>query len=199
MSVHQAQYAAREPGAALRHGGWLAARPVLRGGRSVLACLLLSAFIMVAVPLQYAGPPATVSYRHDLATMTRAARYPVVAPAWLPLSWSPVSSAVALGGANGPGTATWHLGFATPSGTLASVEQSDAAPAAFVRRMTNSGTPAPAVRVDGLLWRASANVGRAQRSLYRTERDGGTLIVTGNATWAQLRVLAASLRVQPRR
>jgi Protein of unknown function (DUF4245) len=188
MSVHQAQYAVREPGAALPHG---------RGGRSVLACLLLTAFIIVAVPLQSAGSPATVSYQHDLATMTRAARYPVVAPAGLPLSWSPVSSAVALGGANGPGTATWHLGFATPSGTLASVEQSDAA-AAFVRRMTNSGTPALAVRVAGLLWRASANAGRGQRSLYRTERDGGTLIVTGNATWAQLRVLAASLRVQPR-
>ena len=187
MSVQQAQYAVREPGTALPHG---------RGGRSVLACLLLTAFIIVAVPLQSAGSPATVSYQHDLATMTRAVRYPVVAPAGL--SWSPVSSAVALGGANGPGTATWHLGFATPSGTLASVEQSDAAAAAFVRRMTNSGTPAPAVRVAGLLWRASANAGRGQRSLYRTERDGGTLIVTGNATWAQLRVLAASLRVQPR-
>jgi Protein of unknown function (DUF4245) len=164
----------------------------------MLACLLLTAFIIVAVPLQYAGSPATVSYQHDLATMTRAARYPVVAPGGLPLSWSPVSSAVALGGANGPGTATWYLGFAAPSGTLASVEQSDAAPAAFIRRMTNSGTPAPTVRVAGLLWRASANTGRGQRSLYRTERNGSALIVTGNASWAQLRVLAASLRVQPR-
>ena len=177
---------------------WLAARPVLRGGRSVLVCLLLTAFIIAAVPLQHAGSPVTVSYQHDLATMTRAARYPVVAPAGLPLSWSPVSSAVALGGANGPGTATWHLGFATPSGTLASVEQSDAAAAAFVRRMTNSGTPAPAARIAGLLWRASVNAGRGQRSLYRTGLDGSTLIVTGNASWAQLRVLAASLRVQSR-
>ena len=145
-------------------GGWLAARPVLRGGRSVLVCLLLTAFIIAAVPLQHAGSPVTVSYQHDLATMTRAARYPVVAPAGLPLSWSPVSSAVALGGANGPGTATWHLGFATPSGTLASVEQSDAAAAAFIRRMTNSGTPAPAARIASLQWRASANAGRGQRS-----------------------------------
>ena len=164
----------------------------------MLVCLLLTAFIIAAVPLQHAGSPVTVSYQHDLATMTRAARYPVVAPAGLPLSWSPVSSAVALGGANGPGTATWHLGFATPSGTLASVEQSDAAAAAFVRRMTNSGTPAPAARIAGLLWRASANADRGQRSLYRTGLDGSTLVVTGNASWAQLRVLAASLRVQPR-
>ena len=73
--------------------------------------------------------------------MTRAARYPVLAPAGLPLSWSPVSSGVALGGANGAGTATWHLGYRTPSGTLASMEESDAAAATFIHRMTNGGTP----------------------------------------------------------
>ena len=91
--------------------GGLAAHPVLRGGRSVLTCLLLSFAIIVAVPLQYASPPSAVSYQSDLATMSRAARYTVLAPAGLPQAWSPVSSAVALGGANGAGTVTWHLGY----------------------------------------------------------------------------------------
>ena len=63
--------------------GGLAARPVLRGGRSVLTCLLLSFVIIVAVPLQYASPPSAVSYQSDLATMTRAARYTVLARAGL--------------------------------------------------------------------------------------------------------------------
>jgi len=178
-------------GARVHLDGWL------RGGRSVLVCLLLSAAIIVAVPLQHAGSPVTVSYQRDLATMVRSARYPVLAPAGLPLSWAPVSSAVALGGANGPGTATWHLGYETPSGTLASVEQTNAAAVPFIRRMTSSGTPEPGIRAGGVLWRASQNAGRGQRSVYRTGPSGNTIVVTGNATWNQLRVLAASLRPQP--
>lgn len=188
--------AARNP---VLRGGWFTAHRGLRAARWVLSCLLLIFVIMVAVPMSHTSSPPTVSYSRDLAVMTREARYPVVAPAGLPLSWAPVSSGVALGGANGPGTATWQLGYVTPSGTLASVEQSDAAVAAFIRRMTNSGTPQPPVRIAGLVWRASANPGRGQRSLYLTRPGGNTIIVTGNASWAQLRVLAASLRPQPHR
>ncbi len=153
--------------------GGLAAHPVLRGGRSVLTCLLLSVVIIVAVPLQYASPPSAVSYQSDLATMMRAARYPVLAPAGLPSAWSPVSSGVALGGANGAGTVTWHLGYVTSSGTLVSVEQSDAAAASFIRRMTNAGPAAAPVRVAGRTWRSSVNAGRDQRSLYETDPGRG--------------------------
>ncbi len=179
-------------------GGWFAAHRGLRAVRWALTCLLLIFVIIVAVPMPHTSSPPTVSYSRDLAIMAHAARYPVVAPAGLPLSWAPVSSGVAVGGGNGPGTATWQLGYLTPSGTLASVVQSDAAAAAFIRRMTNSGTPRPPVRMAGLVWRASADPGRGQRSLYRARADGSTIIVTGNASWAQLRVLAASLRPQPR-
>ena len=207
MAADHAQYIGPESPETLARGsargraarpGRPGAHPVLRGGRSALVCLLLSAVIIVTVPLQHAGSPVTVSYQRDLVTMTRAARYPVLAPAGLPLSWAPVSSAVALGGANGPGTATWHLGYQTPSGTLASAEQTNAAAAPFIRRMTSSGTPEPDVRAGGLLWHASQNSGRGQRSIYRTGPAGNTVIVTGNASWGQLRILAASLRPQPR-
>jgi len=174
--------------------GGLAAHPMLRGGRSVLTCLLLSFILVVAVPLQYASPPSAVSYQSDLAAMMRAARYTVLVPAGLPPAWSPVSSGVALGGANGAGTVTWHLGYVTSSGTLASVEQSDAAAARFIRRMTNAGPAAAPVRVAGQTWRASVTAGRDQRSLYETDPAGATIVITGNASWAQLRVLAASLR-----
>ena len=180
----------------LRRGG-LAAHPALRGGRSVLTCLLLCFVIIVAVPLPHDASPPTVSYQGDLGTMARAARYPVLAPAGLPLSWSPVSSGVALGGANGAGTATWQLGYVTPSGTRASMEESDAAPAAFIRRMTNAGAAVPPVRVAGRTWRASVAPGRGQRSLYETDVAGATIVITGNASWDQLRALAASLRPVP--
>ncbi len=134
--------------------GWSvrpSARSMLRGGRSVLTCLVLSAVAIVAVPLQHATAPVSVDYRSDLAKLVRDARYTVVAPAGLPPSWTPVSSALAAGGANGPGTLTWHLGYMTPSGTLASLEETDARAAEFIRRMTNNGTlesPGAAGRAD---------------------------------------------------
>jgi hypothetical protein len=165
--------------------------------RAIATCLLLSAVMIVAVPMDHASSPTTVSYRGDLATMTRSAPYQVLAPAGLPVSWSPVDSGVAAGGANGAGTVTWRLGFVTPSGTFAALEETNAAAAEFIRRMTTSGTPRPPVTIGGQTWAASVNTGRGQRSLAVT-RAGVTLVVTGNAGWAQLRTLAASLRPQPR-
>jgi hypothetical protein len=174
--------------------GRVAAHPVLRGVRAVLITLLMVFAVIVVVPLPHASSPPAVSYQADLATMTRAARYPVLVPAGLPLSWLPVSSGVALGGANGAGTATWHLGYVTPSGALASMEESDAGPKAFIRRMTNSGTAVPPVRVAGRTWRASVTPGRGQRSLYETDLAGVTIVITGSASWGELRTLASSLR-----
>jgi hypothetical protein len=171
---------------------------VLRGGRSVATCLLLSAVAIVAVPLQHATAPVSVDYRPDLAALTRAAPYPVVAPAGLPRSWTPVSSAVAVGGANGPGTVTWHLGYMTPAGTLASLEETNASAAGFIGRMTNSGTPEPPVRVAGQTWSTRWTAGRDQRSMYRGGPPGPTVVVTGNASWRDLAILAAALRVHSR-
>jgi hypothetical protein len=99
-----------------------------------------------------------------------------------------------VGGANGAGTVTWALGYMTPDGLLASLEETNADPAAFVRRMTNSGTALPPSSVNAQAWHLSATPARGQRSMYRTSPAGFTLVVTGNATWPELRQLAASLR-----
>jgi hypothetical protein len=177
---------------------------VLRGGLSWLGCLLAAAVVVVAIPAPHAAEPVIVSYRGDLVTLARLAPYPAVAPAGLPASWQPVSSGLTVGGANGAGTVTWQLGYATPDGSLASLEETNASAGAFVRRMTNDGTVlapsqlapsqlAPA-RLDGRTWNLSATPARGQRSMYVTSPAGFTVVVTGNATWAELRELAASLR-----
>jgi hypothetical protein len=165
--------------------------------RAIATCVLLSAVFIVAVPMDHASSPPAVSYRADLATMTRTAPYQVLAPAGLPRSWSPVNSGVAIGGANGPGTVTWRLGFVTASGTLAALEETNAAARPFIRRMTNSGTASPPVTIGGRTWAASVTSGRGQRSLAVTTAAGVTLVITGNASPAQLRTLAAALRPQP--
>ncbi len=169
-------------------------KPVLRGTVSALGCVLGAAIIIVAVPMPHAAEPATVSYSGDLARLARLAPYPALAPRGLPTSWQPVSSGLAVGGANGAGTVTWQLGFVTPDGALASLEESNASAAPFVRRMTNSGTVLPPVRVDGQAWSPVSTPSRGQRSMYHLSAAGFTVVVTGNASWAELRELAASLR-----
>jgi hypothetical protein len=172
---------------------------VLHGGLAALGCVLGAAVLVVAIPAPHAAGPVTVSYHGDLAALTRLAPYPAVAPAGLPQSWQPVGSGLTAGGAAGTGTVTWALDFMTPDGTLASLEESNSSSASFVRRMTNSGTalpppPPPPPRLDGQAWTFSANPARGQRSLSATSPAGFTVVVTGNATWADLRLLAASLR-----
>jgi hypothetical protein len=98
-----------------------------------------------------------------------------------------------VGGANGPGTVTWQLGFMTADGALASLEETNASAAGFIRRMTNDGTALGPDRLAGRTWRLSSVPSRGQRSMSCTSPAGVTLVVTGNASWAQLRELAASL------
>ncbi len=172
---------------------WAVVNRVLHAAASALGCLLAAAILVVAVPMPHAAEPVTVSYRGDLARLVRLAPYPVVAPAGLPGSWQPVSSGLAVGGANGAGTVTWQLGYMTPSGSLASLEETNASAPAFIRRMTNDGTALAPLRLASQTWYLSSTSSRGQRSMYDTSSAGRTVVVTGNATWTQLRELAASL------
>jgi Protein of unknown function (DUF4245) len=172
---------------------------VLRGGLSALGCLIAAAVVVVAIPAPHAAAPVTISYRADLAGLARLAPYPAVTPKGLPLSWQPVSSVLTVGGASGAGTVTWQLGYMTPDGALASLAESNANAGAFIRRMTNNGTVLASARpaqagLDGQGWTLSATPARGQRSMYVTSPAGFTVVVTGNASWAELRALAASLR-----
>ena len=167
---------------------------MLRTAVSAVGCLLGAAIIVVAVPAPHAAEPVPVSYRGDLTELAALAPYPAVAPAGLPASWQPVSSLLTVGGANGAGTVTWQLGFTTPDGLLASLEESNAPAAGFIRRMTNDGTGLTSIDLNGRSWSRTNTPSRGQRSLYFTGPAGLVVVVTGNATWAQLRQLAASLR-----
>lgn len=173
---------------------------MLHGGLAALGCVLGAAVLVVAIPAPHAAQPVAISYRGDQAALARLAPYPAVAPAGLPASWTPVSSDLTTGGAAGAGTVTWALGYMTPDGALASLEETNSSAAPFVRRMTNNGTvllpaqPPPPPSLDGQAWTFSAALARGQRSLYATSPAGFTVVVTGSATWADLRLLAASLR-----
>jgi len=59
--------------------------------------------------------------------------------------------------------------------------------------MTNDGTALTSIDLNGQSWSRTNTPSRGQRSLYFTGAAGLVVVVTGNATWAQLRQLAASL------
>ena len=124
-----------------------------------------------------------------------SASYPVIAPQRVPAGWQAVSSR--LTGRRG-GLVSWHCGFVTPSGALASLEESNERPAEFIRRMTNSGNLLPPVFYGGTEWARRWRADKGQRSLYHSRPGGPTVVVTGNASWTELETLLASLRAQPR-
>src|SRR6202167_790406 len=172
---------------------WAVVNRVLHAGGAALGCLLAAAIVVVAVPIPHAAEPVTVSYRGDLARLVRLAPYPAVAPVGLPGSWQPVSSGLAVGGANGAGTVTWQLGYLTPDGSLASLEETNASATPLITRVPNVGAPLSLLLATAQTWHLSSAPSRGQRSMYYTSATGRTVVVTGNATWAQLRELAASL------
>ena len=161
----------------------------------VLACLVLAAAAVLLTPRPSTDAAVPVSYQRDLAALRSIASYPVIAPQRVPAGWTPVSSR--LTGHRG-GLVSWHLGFVTPSGTFASLEESNERPAEFIRRMTNSGNLLPPAYYGAAGWARRWRPDKGQRSLYHSTPGGPTVVVSGNASWAELETLLGSLRPQPR-
>ncbi|WP_308189007.1 DUF4245 domain-containing protein [Streptacidiphilus sp. ASG 303] len=155
---------------------------------SLLAVGAVAAVVYVFIPHSGGEPVRTVSYGTELATARRAAPYPVLAPQGLPAQWRATSVRYS---ADDGGHATWHLGFITPSGRYAAVEQSDDSAGSVVRAQVQGARPDGTAPVAGRPW------ARYQGTRYRAlvvDGKGGTTAVTGTATYQELARLAQSLR-----
>ncbi len=161
---------------------------------AALTCLVLAALIIVLTPRPVTQIAVPVSYRGDLVKFRRVAPYPVLAPRGLPPGWQPVSSRLTVvpGGA-----VSWHLGFVTPAGRMASLEESTERPAQFIVRMTNNGDLLPRIWVGGRWWARRLRQDKDQRSMYRSAAGAFTIVVTGTSSWPELSALAGSLAEQP--
>jgi hypothetical protein len=158
--------------------------------RSLLVVLVL-VFVVVALnarddsgddlrPLDYSGA---------LAQARGQASYDVLAPIGLPDSWVPTSARTGRDG----DAVTWHLGFVTPSGDYAGLEQSDGDPEALVAAVAQGGDAAGTVAVGGLRWR-KVDGGRPEKHALVLEGEVVTTAVAGGASWAELETLARSLQ-----
>lgn len=153
----------------------------------------MSALIIVMTPRPVTPIGIPVSYHGDLAKFRRVAPYTVLAPAGLPVGWQPVNSRLTV--VRG-GPVSWHLGFATPSGRMASLEESSERPGRFILRMTNNGNMLLPVWSGGEWWARRWRPDKNQRSMYRSAPGAFTIVVTGTSGWRELSVLASSLRRQ---
>ena len=159
--------------------------------RSLLVVLVL-VFVVVALNVQ--RHPDSEVRRFDYSGVFSQARdqapYDVLAPIGLPDAWVPTSARTTRAGA----AVTWHVGFVTPDDDYAALEQSDGNPASFVRQFADGGDRAGSVVIGTATWRRVEGGDPEPRALV-LERDAVTTVVAGNAGWAELRELAASLQV----
>ncbi|MBA3619023.1 MAG: DUF4245 domain-containing protein [Acidothermales bacterium] len=163
--------------------------------RSLGVVLLIAGALVLLAPRADRDPVTVVDFRPQLAAARADAPYPVLGPEGLPADWR--STSVRLRGTGG--VTTWHIGFVTPDQEYAAVEQSNDATAVFVRDVTREGRPAGNVDLAGQTWQRYDSGSGDERSLVRAAASGGSseaasVVVTGTAEWAELEVLASSLR-----
>lgn len=155
---------------------------------SLGACGLVVGALFLVAPHSEGDPVKRVPYDLTFRQASRVSPYPLVAPQGLSDRWRATS--VDFSGFN-PNDTQWHIGFINPNDKYAAVEQSNGFTDELVRDKGKRGKPIGNVDVAGEQWKQYD--GPKYRSLVRV-RDGITTMVTGNATFEDLTVLAASLR-----
>lgn len=155
-----------------------------------LAIVLVLVFVVLALNLRLNGGEKV--HRFDYSGVLQQARqsapYDVLAPIGLPGSWTPTSGRTGRSG----NAVTWHLGFVTPAGDYAGVEQSNGDPQALVDSVAADGTAAGAVTLRGLRWR-KLDGGHPETRALVLDGQTVTTVVAGGASWAELRRLAEAL------
>ncbi|WP_354642137.1 DUF4245 domain-containing protein [Kitasatospora camelliae] len=129
-----------------------------------------------------------VDYRSALASAKRAAPFPVLGPQGLEDDWRATSVEYRQ---DKKGHNVWHLGFVTPTGQYAAIEQSDGEREAVLSEVTLGAKPDGNASVSGEDWQ------RYQGDKYRglTRQTGtATTVVTGTASYDELARLAQSLK-----
>lgn len=160
------------------------------------ACLLLVLAIFVITPRDNKEVLRTVDYSSQLWALRSDAPYTPWAPEGLPPSWRPTSSRLNGLDSGGEQPVAWHLGFVTPKGEYAALEQSNEKAEAYVPRMTNSSKPIGTMQVAGESWAKYHRNDKKANSLARPGPGGMSIVVTGTASYEELAVLAASLKPQ---
>ncbi len=164
-----------------------------------LAVIAVPIAVVLVIEPSKSGDPVHVIDAASFQTTVSAARqaepFPVLAPSGLPATWRLTSAYYQPAGA---GAADWHVGYLTPSGGYASLEQTAQPLAAFLSGQHSNAEPSTAVQIPGAtpdVWqRYTGTTPSGLRTiLYHADAEA-TVIVAGSAPLDELKQLAAALR-----
>jgi Protein of unknown function (DUF4245) len=153
-----------------------------------LVLVVVAAVVLLTLRTQPHETVQRVDFSEQLQEARHAAPYDVLAPVGLDRLWTATSARAD----NEEGNVTWHLGFVTPDGHYAAVEQSPGPVQAFLDEFVQGATKAGDVTVLGARWQRLAGGQPEQRAMV-LRRTGVTTLVTGSASFAELQRLAAAL------
>jgi Protein of unknown function (DUF4245) len=130
-----------------------------------------------------------VGYSEQLQDVRRVASYDVLAPVGLGAGWKSTSVRTD----NEDGAVTWHIGFVTPDSRYAGLEQSDGPASAFRDEFVDGARKSGDVTISGATWQRLEG-GKPELRALVLRASGVSTIVTGSASFAELRQLAGALR-----
>jgi hypothetical protein len=158
----------------------------------IVAALLFVGARYLIMPGSADRYPAA-DYSSVLHDFPAAAGAKVLAPIGLPSSWRANAARLTH---PVPTVSRLHIGWATPGSRYAGLDEANGDPAALLAAVL--GAPGLTVRagvsIDGVVWQQRVSA-RGEQAFTR-QVGQVTVVVTGDATDAQLRTLAASLHEQ---
>ncbi|MFV0463893.1 MAG: DUF4245 domain-containing protein [Nostocoides sp.] len=163
--------------------------------RSVVVVAAMVAALVLMVPRVTSVNQPPVDVTTSARAVVDSTGWPIVEPVDLPQGWKATS--VRYVRSTG-GLMTWHVGYVTPAGTYAAVEQTKDATTDWVRTQTNRAPKTGSIQIDGVSWDMHVRDQKVQNSLVSRGGAGGlTTIVTGTASFVDLQILTEHLTVVP--
>ncbi len=181
------------------HVGVAADNKGMRGRQTVrdmVLSMLVVGFVVwigyLFLPHDANGDPVhEVAYKVETSTARRAAPYPVLSPEGLSDKWRATSVSYKPADQNNGRGNAWHLGFVTPSGQYAAVEQSDVPRDSLLAAYVTGAKPDGTAEVAGRAWeRVQGDKARA----LTVQTGPGTTLLTGTASYEELAELAQALK-----
>lgn len=158
-----------------------------------LGLVLAVVAVLLVITIRSPGQEVrVVDYAQTLRLAGAGAPFPLLDAVGLPEGWRATSAYYDPPQRTGlPGVVRWHVGWLTPSGEYAALEQGNGTAADLLEEQLGESDPTGASTVGTQTWqRHEGSSGR--RALLRSS-GGVVTVVHGTAGWPDLELLAASL------
>ncbi|HEV2344889.1 MAG TPA: DUF4245 domain-containing protein [Actinocrinis sp.] len=163
-----------------------------------LAVIAVPIAVVLAIEPSKPGDPVHVidaaSFQTTLSAARQAEPFTVLAPSGLPADWRLTSAYYQPPGAT---AGDWHVGYLTPSGGYAALEQVTEPLAAFLTDQHSDASPNTAAQITGAtpgVWqRYTGTTPAGLRTIMYYNDSKSTVIVAGSASLTELEQLATAL------